>query len=92
MPYARNHRNSKLMKDDDLMAIIEDLMAMDLGKSIAIDFESTKEMLAMERKIRALLDRLGRREDFKLGRKKNFILVIDTKEKNNTNEEEKNIE
>ena len=91
MPYARNPKNSTLVKDEKLMEIVKVIMQLDLGQDYRVPFEDEEEMLMMERKIRAILSSYGRKEDFKLRRRNNFVLVIDTKEEDNITIKEETI-
>ncbi len=81
MPYKtpRNYKTSKLLDDTVLMDIVNGILSLSAGQTLAITFGSTEAQKATRHRLYSILNGLERKEDFVISKRTNTTLEITNK-------------
>ena len=76
MPYPRNYKATSYMDDTVLLDIMNQILSMSAGDALRVEFNGTKALASTRYKLYALLNGLGRKEDFKTKKISGTVLEI----------------
>ena len=76
MPYPRNYKATAYMDDLVLMDIMNQILSMTAGDALRVEFNGTKALESTRYKLYALLNGLGRKEDFKTRKISGTVLEV----------------
>ena len=76
MPYPRNYKSTSYMDDLTIMDLMNQILGLDAGDRLRIEFGGTGALTSTRYKLYAILNGLGRKEDFKLRKVNGLTLEV----------------